>query len=41
MNMVVYMLEQRKAKWAYDRFTENADEDEAHFDLGGYVNKQN
>ena len=35
-------------KWACDRFTEDADfgkkiiySDEAHFDLGGYVNKQN
>ena len=37
------------AKWAYDRLTEDTDfakkkiifSDEAHFDLGGYVNKQN
>ena len=36
------------AKWAYDRLTEGADfgkkilfSDEAHFDLGGYINKQN
>ena len=36
-------------KWASDRLTEDADfgkkkiifSDEAHFDLGGYVNKQN
>ena len=42
--MVVYTLEQR----ACDRLTEDADfgkkiilSDEAHFDLGGYVNKQN
>ena len=36
------------AKWAYDRLTDDADfgkkkivfSDEAHFDLGGYVNKQ-
>ena len=35
-------------KWACDRLTEGADfgkkiifSDEAHFDLGGYVNKQN
>ena len=35
-------------KWACDRLTEDADfdkkfifSDEAHFDLGGYVNKQN
>ena len=36
-------------KWACDRLTEDADfgkkkiifPDEAHFDLGGYVNKQN
>ena len=47
--MVVYALEQRFAKWACDRLTEDADfvkkkiifSDEAHFDLGGYVNKQN
>ena len=46
--MVVYTLEQRFAKWACDRFTENIDfgkkiifSNEAHFDLGGYVNKQN
>ena len=35
--MVVYTLEQRFSKWACDQLTE----DEAHFDLGGYVNKQN
>ena len=36
------------SKWACDRITEDADfvkkiisSDEAHFDLGGYVNKQN
>ena len=46
--MVVYTLEQRWAKWACDRLTEDAEFDkrvifsnEAHFDLGGYVNKQN
>ena len=38
----------RCAKWACNRLTENADfgkniifSDKAHFDLGGYVNKQN
>ena len=38
----------RFAKWACDRLREDADfakkiifSDEAHFDLGGYVNKQN
>ena len=39
--MVVYTLEQRFAKWAYDRLTEDGDfgkkkiifSDEAHFDL--------
>ena len=39
----------RFAKWACDRLTEDADfgkkkiifSDETHFDLGGYVNKQN
>ena len=48
MNMVVYMLELRFAKWACDRLTEDADfskkiisSDGAHFDLGGYANKQN
>ena len=46
--MVVYTFEQRWAKWAYDRLTKDADfgtkmvfSDGAHFDLGGYVNKQN
>ena len=46
--MIVYTLEQRLNKWACDRFAEDADfgkkiifSDEAHFDLGGYVNKQN
>ena len=47
--MVVYTLEQRFAKWACDRVTEDTDfgkkkiifSDEAHFDLGGYINKQN
>ena len=34
--MIVYTFEQRWAKWACDRLTE-----EAHFDLGGYVNKLN
>ena len=45
--MVVYTFEQRWAKWAYDRLTKDADfgkkknifSNEAHFDLGGYVNK--
>ena len=46
--MVVYTPEQRFAKWACNRLTEDADfgkkiifSDEARFDLGGYVNKQN
>ena len=47
--MVVYVLAQRFAKWACDRLTEDADfgkkkiifSGEAHFDLGGYVNKLN
>ena len=47
--MVVYTLEQRFDKWACDRLTEDANfgqkkiifSDEAHFVLGGYVNKQN
>ena len=48
--MGVYTLEQRFVKWPRDRFAEDADfdkkkkiifSDEAHFDLGGYVNKQN
>ena len=48
--MFVYTLEQRFAKWACDRLTKDAEfgktkkilfSDEAHFDLGGYVNKQN
>ena len=48
--MDVHTLEQRFAKWACDRFTEDADfskkkkiifSDEAHLDLDGYVNKQN
>ena len=46
--MVVYMLELRFVKRACDRLTEDAVfgkkfifSDEAHFDLGGYVNKQN
>ena len=46
--MVVDTLEQRFAKWARDRPTEDADfgkkiifSDEVHLDLGGYVNKQN
>ena len=45
MNMVVYTLEHH----ACDRLTEDADfskkkitfSDETHFDLSGYVNKQN
>ena len=49
MNMVVYTLEQRFAKWVCDRLTEDAHfgkkkiifSNEAHSDLGGYVNKQN
>ena len=48
--MVVYTLEFHFAKWACDRLTEDTDfgkkkeiifSDEAYFDLGGYVNKQN
>ena len=46
--MVVYPMHFRFAKWAYYRLTEVADfgkkiifSDETHFDLGGYVNKQN
>ena len=46
--MVVYTLEQRLAKWACDRLTEDTDftkkiifSNEAHSDLSGYVNKQN
>ena len=43
--MVAYTLEQRFAMWACGRLGEDADfdkkSDEAHFDLGGYVNKQN
>ena len=47
--MVVFTLEQRFAKWACDRLTEDADfgkkkiifSDETDFDLGRYVNKQN
>ena len=47
--MVVYTLEQRFTKWACDRLTADVDfgkkkiifSDQAHFDLGGYVNKQN
>ena len=46
--MVVYTLGQRFAKWARDRPTEDADfakkiifSDEAQFDLGGFVTKQN
>ena len=42
------MLLNNAWKWACDRLTEDADfgkkiifSDEAHFDLGGYVNKQN
>ena len=44
--MIVYTLEQRFVKWACDRLTKDFAKkiifsDEAHFDLGGYVNKQN
>ena len=47
--MVVYTPEQRFAKWAWDRHTADVDfgkkkiifANEAHFDLGEYVNKQN
>ena len=46
LNMVVYPILFRFAKWTCDRLTEDADfgkkiifSDEAHFDLGGYVNK--
>ena len=47
--MVVYTLEESFAKWARDRLTEDANfvkkkkiifSDEAHFDLGVFVNKQ-
>ena len=48
MNMVVFTLEQSFAKWPCYRLTEDTDfvekvifSDEDHFDLGGYVNKQN
>ena len=46
--MIVQTLEQRFAKWACNRLTEDADfrkkkkikfSNESHFDLGGYVNK--
>ena len=42
MNMVVYTLD-NPGKWDCDRLTEDADfgKKKAHFDLGGYVNKQN
>ena len=40
--MVMYPMRFRFAKWACDRLTEKIIfSDEAHFDLGGYVNKQN
>ena len=46
MYLCMYTLEQRFANWACDRLTEDADfsktiifSDEAHFDLGGNVNK--
>ena len=46
--MVVYTLELHFAKYACDRLIENADfvkkiifSHDAHFDLGGYVSKQN
>ena len=41
--MIVNTLEQRFAKWACDRLTKDADfgKKKTHFDLGGYVNKQN
>ena len=46
--MIAYTLEQRYAKWACDRLTKEADFSKKkiifsddHFDLGGYVNKQN
>ena len=39
-NMVVYMLEQRCAEDA-EFGKKNMFSDDAHFDLGGYVNKQN
>ena len=45
--MVVYTLAHRWEVGPFDRLTEDADfgkkiifSDEAHFDLGGYVNKQ-
>ena len=46
----LYIPLNNAGKWACDRFTEDADFgkkkkkiilDEAHFDFGGYVNKQN
>ena len=46
--MVVYLMRFRFAKWTCDRLTKDAVlakiiifSDEAHFDLSGYVNKQN
>ena len=48
MNIVVYPMRFRFAKWACNRLTEDADfakklifSDEAYFDLDGYVIKQN
>ena len=47
MNMAVY-ARFRFAKWKYNRLTDDADfgkkkkmifSDDAHFDLGGYINK--
>ena len=46
---IAHPMRFRYAKWACDRITEDADfgkkkiifSDEAHFDLGGYINKQN
>ena len=49
MKPIDHPMRFRFAKWACDRLTEDTDvgkkkiifSDEAHFDLGGYVNKQN
>ena len=47
--MVRYTLEQRFAKWVWERYIEDAHfgkkkivfSDEAYFDLGGYADNQN
>ena len=49
LNPIDHPMRFRFAKWACDRLTEDAEfckkkiiySEEAHFDLGGYVNKQN